>query len=105
MNNKERIEYHRELLDTLHELYKTKNSDYGNSVSDTYMKYGLTSYLVRIEDKINRARTLHLKGNQKVNDEKMIDTLLDASNYLILAVIDLENDRRQIEKQENKEEN
>ena len=94
MNSEEKIKFHKQLLDNLHELYKTKNSDYGDSVHDTYIKYGLTSYLVRIEDKINRARTLYQRGNQKVLDEKMTDTLLDAANYLILAVIDLENDKR-----------
>ena len=90
----EKINYHKELLDYIHNLYVTKNADYGDSVHNTYVKYGLTSYLVRIEDKVNRARTLYQKGVQKVSDEKMKDTLLDAANYLILAVIDLENDRR-----------
>lgn len=93
MNNEEKIKLHEQLLNDLHILYKTKNADYGDSVHDTYVKYGLTSYLVRVEDKINRARTLHQKGNQQVLDEKMKDTLLDAANYLILAVIDLENDK------------
>lgn len=97
MNNEERIKYHRELLDAMHELYVTKNSDYGNSVTETYIKYGLVAYLVRVEDKINRARTLSQREDQKVLDEKMADTLLDAANYLILAAIDLENDKRQKE--------
>lgn len=94
MNLEEKIKYHKELLDDIHKLYITKNSDYGDSVHDTYIKYELTSYLVRVEDKINRVRTLYQRGNQKVMDEKMMDTLLDAANYLILAVIDLENDKR-----------
>lgn len=110
MNKEEKIKFHQELLDDLHKLYIAKNSDYGDSVHDTYVKYGLTSYLVRVEDKINRARTLSQKGNQKVLDEKMTDTLLDAANYLILAVIDLENDRRNKEffnqiEENHKEEN
>lgn len=95
MSQEEKIKLHEQLLNDLHILYKTKNADYGDSVHDTYKKYGLTSYLVRVEDKINRARTLNQKGNQQVLDEKMKDTLLDAANYLILAVIDLENDKRE----------
>lgn len=94
MTNEERIELHKKLLDDLHILYKTKNFDYGNSVYYTYKKYGMTSYLVRVEDKLNRIRSLTENGSQKVLDEKMTDTLLDAANYLILAVIDLENDKR-----------
>lgn len=79
---------HQELLDYMHNLYITKNHDYGNSVHDTYEKYGLTSFLVRIEDKLNRARTLS-KNDAKVNDEKIEDTLMDMANYAILAVMEL----------------
>ena len=76
------------MLDDMHNLYITKNHDYGNSVHDTYEKYGLTSFLVRIEDKLNRARTLS-KNDAKVNDEKIEDTLMDMANYAILAVMEL----------------
>ena len=55
----DKIQRHQELLNTMHELYVTKNHDYGDSVHDTYEKYGLVSFLVRIEDKLNRARTLN----------------------------------------------
>lgn len=85
MNN---IELHKEMLDSMHNLYITKNHDYGNSVHDTYEKYGLTSFLVRIEDKLNRARALS-KNDAKVNDEKIEDTLMDMANYAILAVMEL----------------
>lgn len=81
---------HKELLNKLEELYKTKNADYGDSVSETYKKYGMTSFLVRIEDKLNRVRTLSQK-DAKVQDEKIEDTLLDLANYAILAIIEKEN--------------
>lgn len=85
MNN---IEMHKDILDNLHKLYISKNNDYGNSVHDTYEKYGLTSFLVRIEDKLNRARTIS-KQEALVKDEKIEDTLLDMANYAILAVMEL----------------
>ena len=88
MENK--IKLHQELIDYLHNLYITKNADYGDSVHDTFEKYGLTSFLVRLEDKLNRARTLSTK-QALVNDEKIEDTLLDMANYAILAVIELRN--------------
>lgn len=91
IEQKERL--HQEFLDKLHNLYVTKNRDYGDSVHRTYEKYGMTSYLVRIEDKINRVQSLTKSGIQRVNDEKLQDTLLDAANYLILAAIELENDK------------
>ena len=87
------VQMHRELVNYLHNLYIAKNTDYGNSVHDTYMKYGLVSYLVRIEDKLNRARTLSQK-ERMVNDEKLEDTLLDLANYAILAVIDLKQEEQ-----------
>ena len=86
-----KIEKHKELLDNLHNLYIVKNHDYGDSVHDTYEKYGLTSFLVRIEDKLNRVRTLNKNiNNIQVPTEKIEDTLLDLANYAILAVIELQ---------------
>ena len=55
----------------------------------TVFKYGLTSFLVRLEDKLNRARTLSQKDGL-VADEKIKDTLLDMANYAVLAVIELD---------------
>lgn len=85
-----KIEKHEELLNYIHNMYITKNHDYGDSVHDTYMKYGITSFLVRLEDKLNRARTISFKS-QMVEDEKLKDTLLDMANYAILAVLELED--------------
>lgn len=80
---------HQELLDYIHKLYVTKNKDYGSSVHDTYTKYGFTSYLVRLEDKLNRARIIS-REEAEVSDEKLEDTLLDLANYAILAVMELQ---------------
>ena len=84
----DKIELHKQICDSLNKLYKDKNHDYGDSVHDTFEKYGLTSFLVRMEDKLNRARTLD-RGESEVEDEKIEDTLLDLANYAILAVIEL----------------
>lgn len=91
MNN---IEKHKEFCDYLNNLYIEKNHDYGDSVHDTFIKYGLTSFLVRMEDKLNIARTLNQK-DAKVNDEKITDTLLDLANYAIISVIELEKAKEQ----------
>lgn len=97
MENK--IELHQQILNNMHELYIKKNHDYGDSVHDTYLKYGLTSFLVRIEDKLNRVRTLS-KDNVKISDikvkdEKIEDTLLDLANYSILALMELKLDKKE----------
>lgn len=52
------------IVNEMHEIYKAKNADYGDSVHDTFLKYGLLSFLVRMEDKISRLRSLTLKGKK-----------------------------------------
>lgn len=100
MNMNDKIELHKKLLDSMHELYIKKNSDYGDSVHETYKKYGLVSFLVRIEDKLNRVKTLSEKSckqqDAKVLDEKIEDTLMDLANYSILALIELKNDKSEL---------
>ena len=63
-------------------LFKRKNADYGNAFVD----FGAVGVLIRLNDKFNRAVTLS-KGKQEVADESLIDTLLDAVNYIIMADI------------------
>lgn len=79
------------ITERMNELYEKKNHDYGNSVHDTYKKFGLTSYLVRITDKLNRATTLNDK-EALVDDESIKDTLMDMANYCVLAIQELENE-------------
>ena len=57
-------------------------------MSDTYRDFGLVSFLVRIQDKLNRLKTLS-KQDSLVKDEKIEDTLIDLANYSILALIEL----------------
>lgn len=92
MKMEQKFNLHQEIVDSLHDLYVRKNSDYGDSVHDTYEKYGIVSFLVRMEDKLNRVRTL-TQHDALVNDEKIEDTLLDLANYAILAVIELKAEK------------
>lgn len=97
INKPSKLEYHKKVCDCIHNLYVKKNHDYGDSVHDTYNKYGLVSFLVRMEDKLNRVRTLSKDDvkitDTKVKDEKIEDTLLDLANYAILAFIELNSDK------------
>ena len=87
-----KVDRFKQITDEMVNLYERKNSDYGNSIHDTYMKYGAVAYLVRMEDKINRVRSLTQSNNQKV-DEKIKDTLVDLANYSILMLLELEGDK------------
>ena len=87
-----KVDRFKQITNEMVNLYERKNSDYGNSIHDTYMKYGAVAYLVRMEDKINRVRSLTQSNNQKV-DEKIKDTLVDLANYSILMLLELEGDK------------
>lgn len=87
-----RLDKHRQLCDYIYNLYRTKNNDYGSSVTDTYKKFGLDAFLVRMYDKLNRAYTL-TRTKSLVESEKIEDTLLDLANYALLAVIEMSEDK------------
>lgn len=86
------LEKHKELCDRIHSTCVAKNHDYGNSASDLYNKFGLISYIVRMNDKMSRINTL-IKREAEVKDEKITDTLLDLANYCLLAAADMELDK------------
>ena len=87
----DRMDIYQYILNNLEETYKNKNNDYGNSVADTYEKFGDLSFLVRITDKYNRLLTLCNPNNeQKVKDEKIDDTILDLANYCLLWLVEKE---------------
>lgn len=87
----DRLDIYQYILNNLEETYKNKNNDYGNSVADTYKKFGDLSFLVRITDKYNRLLTLCNSNNeQKVKDEKIDDTILDLANYCLLWLVERE---------------
>lgn len=99
--NYNRIQKFEDITTSMADLYKRKNSDYGNSVAITYDMFGLESFLVRMYDKLNRCITLTKKnGESQIMDEKIEDTLLDLANYSIMALIEI--DRARNEKVSNK---
>ena len=91
-DNYNKVDKFKEIVDEMLDLYQRKQSDYGDSVAKTFDEYGLVSFLVRIEDKLNRVSTLTKKSSteQQVKDEKIEDTLLDLANYSIMALIELD---------------
>lgn len=75
-------------------LVERKNADYDRAFEKSVSKYGMASYCMRLEDKLNRVYSLAVKGNeQQVNDEGIIDTLKDIIGYSLLALEIYENKR------------
>ena len=84
MNN--RVEQMEIIQKEAMELFKKKNTDYG----DAFAKFGVIGVLMRIEDKIQRALSIQKNNITLVEDEKIKDTLLDLHNYAAMALMLLE---------------
>lgn len=86
-----------DILTKMNEIYRSKNSDYGNSFDETCDKFGPIAGVVRITDKYNRiVQLLTKKSQQKVN-ESVQDTLLDMANYCILLMLWLNKNKDYVE--------
>ena len=78
----------KELAENMCKLYENKNNDYGDSFNISCTKYGPIAALTRMSDKFNRIETLILKRQeQKVEDEKLEDTLIDLANYAMMTIL------------------
>ena len=71
----------------LHDTYKAKNADYGDSFAMVRNKYP-NAILIRLNDKLNRLETLMNGVEQHVQDESVDDTLLDLANYCIMELLE-----------------
>lgn len=80
----------RDIANELSDLYEKKNSDYGNSFGKSIEKYGKIAALTRISDKFNRLESLMSGKEQRVDDEKLEDTLKDMASYCIMTLIELD---------------
>ena len=78
-------------------LYEIKNKNYGDSFSKQFQEYGLTSVCIRLEDKLNRLKSLNKQISEakngiadiNVDDESIKDTLIDLANYSVLAIMEI----------------
>jgi hypothetical protein len=89
---KSRTQSHREVIEEIHNTFKIKNADYGNSFGEQYEEYGLLSAVIRLDDKMRRLKQL-LKQDAQVKDESIRDTVLDLANYAIMTVMELDNNK------------
>ena len=82
----------KDMYDGLHNLYIKKNTDYGDSFHQTFIEEGFAMARIRLSDKISRFNTLSktkdLKG--QVSDESINDTLLDALNYAVMTIMEID---------------
>lgn len=68
-------------------LHARKNHDYGNAAHESYKEFGLISYVIRLNDKMKRLKSLTKPGSkQEVKSESIEDTLMDLAAYAIMAI-------------------
>lgn len=94
MENK--IQKHEEICKAIHEMYKKKNADYGDSVGLLYKRLGDVSFLTRISDKYHRLMNLmtdydgYMRTDVEINYESIDDTIQDLANYCIIWLLERE---------------
>lgn len=86
---KSRPERVREVFAEAAELCERKHLDYGDSVTE----HGAVGVLIRIQDKLNRTKTVTRASIAYVDDESIRDTLIDMANYAAMAVTLLDEER------------
>ncbi|MDO4671281.1 MAG: nucleotide modification associated domain-containing protein [Aerococcus sp.] len=80
-----------EIFNELLALYEAKNKDYGDSFTQSLDEFGLVAGVVRLNDKMNRIKSIVKSGTQEVSDESLIDTLKDDANYAVMMIQWLRN--------------
>lgn len=84
-----KVQHHAQICQKLNEIYAQKNHDYGDSFGKGYAEYGIVMAIIRLEDKLNRLKSLRT-ADSLVRDESINDTLMDLANYAIMTVIERE---------------
>lgn len=68
-------------------LHAKKNHDYGNAAHESYEEFGIISYVITLNHKMKRLKTLTKTGvEQEVKGESIEDTLMDLAAYAIMAI-------------------
>ena len=78
----------RDIIEKMIQLHTAKNKDYGNAFSQSYAEFGAVMSAIRINDKLNRFKTL-IKQNNEVKTESIIDTLADLANYAVMTIMEI----------------
>lgn len=85
------LERFKKITEDMNDLYKKKNSNYGNSFEKLWGELGPISGLVPLHNKLDRLTNL-VKGG-KNNFESIEDTLIDLANYSIMNLIEIQKSK------------
>lgn len=79
------------VLDEMKALHAKKNADYGDAFHKSFVEFGPTAGVVRLNDKMERVKSLVKNGKAEVKDESLLDTLKDMSSYAVMLYVELKN--------------
>lgn len=79
------------VLDEMRDLHAKKNKDYGNAFHKSFEEFGVTAGVVRLNDKMERVKSLVKNGKAEVKDESLMDTLKDMASYAVMLYVELKN--------------
>ena len=82
-----RLSKFQEIITKMINTYESKNKDYGDSFGDLCDEFGVITAIVRLQDKINRLKTIYKNKNIEVKNESVLDTLQDLANYAVMTII------------------
>ena len=85
----DRVTQYQKVQDEAIELFKKKNTDYG----DAFANYGPIGVIVRMGDKISRLNSVTNNGINMINTESIRDTLIDLHNYAAMAIMLLDENK------------
>lgn len=77
------IEQFKEVANYLSLVYERKNSDYGNSYSESIDELGEMAGFIPIYHKCNRIKNLLINGDSIPNYESLADSVMDLASYAI----------------------
>ena len=89
------LELHRQVSEQSREVMTKKNHDYAHEgdVFRNFRYFGGLGILVRLSDKLARLRSFEENGVFKVEDEKLLDTIVDMLNYSVIYLAFKTEDR------------
>ena len=79
------------VLNEMKELHAKKNKDYGDAFHKSFEEFGVTAGVVRLNDKMERVKSLVKNGKAEVKDESLMDTLKDMASYAVMLYVELKN--------------
>ena len=79
------------VLDEMRDLHAKKNKDYGDAFHKSFEEFGVTAGVVRLNDKMERVKSLVKNGKAEVKDESLLDSLKDMASYAVMLYVELKN--------------